>query len=223
LAIIVVHRDLGEPEACQHAERVAPDEQVGPRGFAEARRRFVPEVAHVERRALEVQHPVVLGDQVQPPAWPGHARELGVHAVGVRDGVGDVAAHGEVERSVGQPQSEDAAVLERQPRRQRGLAHAGQLEVRVQHVHAQHAGARVVRREARGDLAGAAARVQHADVVGERVAPQQLDLLRPDRLGLRREVARHGFVGHMVHVRVQVGHGLLHGMGASCGVREGEA
>ena len=40
---------------------------------------------------LEVEHPVILGNQMKPAAALGDARELGEHPLGMRDRMDDVA------------------------------------------------------------------------------------------------------------------------------------
>ena len=49
-------------------------------------------------------------------------------------------------------------------------------------------------------------RIEDADVVGQPVTTDQLDLLGPDGTRLRVEVAHHRLVGHLPGLGIEVGH-----------------
>ena len=115
-----------------------------------------------------------------------------------------VAAHGEVDARVVEVEREAVAGLERQPVRERRIPRAGVVDVHLQHVDAGHPRRGVQAGEPRGNLTGAAAEVEDARAVRQAVALEVRALLRPDRFGLGREVAHHGFVGHLPGLRVQV-------------------
>src|ERR1700722_4326336 len=97
---------------------MAPDEEVRARALPKARRGHMPEVAWIDGGALEVQHVVVFGNQVQVPAASRHSYELGDHLIRVRDGMKHVAAYGEVEAAVCGLQLVNALMLEPQPWRE---------------------------------------------------------------------------------------------------------
>ena len=61
----------------------------------------MPEIPGVECTALEMQHAVVFGNDMNVASAPSHAHQLGDHPVRVWDGMNDVAAHGEVVAQVG--------------------------------------------------------------------------------------------------------------------------
>ena len=148
-------------------------------------RPHVPEVPRIERPALKVQHAVVFGDQVQVASRARNARKLGDHALRVRNGLKDVATHGQIESAVVRSEREHALVLERKPRRQLGIARLGALEMRVDDVHSEHAGLWKELGQARCRFSGAATRFEYPRRSRQHVAPQQRDFLRPDGLRLR--------------------------------------
>ena len=186
--------------------RVASDEQIGLGFLAERLRHVVPEPPRIQRAALEVQHAVVFGNQVQPSARAGHPREFGDHAVGMRDRMQHVAADDEIERAIRRVQLEHALVLEGHPRSQRRGASARERQVRVDDVDAEDKRLRVQLAEAEGDLARATAGVEDSQLPREIVPPEQLDLLRPDCIRLRREIADHRLVRHLLCLRIEIGH-----------------
>src|SRR5581483_2960157 len=60
-----------------------------------------------------------------------------------------------------------------------------------------------------GGFAGSATRVKDLRLCRQSVPAKQWRLLRPDRSRLRIQVPHHGFVGHLLGLRVQVCHGDL--------------
>ena len=111
--------DRLETESGKDGERVAPDEQIRPGRRPELRRYCVPEIARVEFAAtLEVQHPIILGEDVQVASGPRDANELADDPFGVGNGVKHVTANREVESAVGFLQIENALMREREPGRQ---------------------------------------------------------------------------------------------------------
>src|SRR5580704_1286979 len=97
---------------------MAANEQVCSGSFAETGRRHLPELARVDGRAFEVQHVVILGNQVEISSAASHSNELGDHLVWIRDGMEDVTAHREVEGAVCRVQFVNALMFEFQARRE---------------------------------------------------------------------------------------------------------
>ena len=62
---------------------------------------LLPEILGVELPGLELDHSVILGDQVEPPARARDARELAQDSARVGDRLQDVAADHQVEGAVG--------------------------------------------------------------------------------------------------------------------------
>src|SRR5208337_203131 len=114
----VIHLDLIEVHGGKDPKRVPSNEQVGPGCRSKAGRALMPEIPRVERAALKVKHAVVLGNQVQGTSPARHSRKFGDHAIRVRDGMKDMAAHGQVETTVGRLKLENTLVLERQSGRE---------------------------------------------------------------------------------------------------------
>ena len=156
------------------------------------------------RRRLEVDHQIVLGDQVDPAAAPRDADQFGEGALCMWNRLQHMTADDQIERRVGQSQLEDAPVLEAHAFPRDGASRAGQSQVIIDHVDAEQTGAGKHLSEAQRNLAGAAARVEYVRLDGQAVAVEQWLFLRPDRLGLRREIADHRLVRHLPGLRVQV-------------------
>ena len=76
---------------------------------------------------------------MQPTAGFRDAHELGDGAIGVGNRLQHVAADDEIELRVRQAELEDAAVLEAQALAERRAPRAGQLEMAVDDVDAEHA------------------------------------------------------------------------------------
>ncbi len=74
----------------------------------------------------------------------------------------DVPADGEVETAVGGRELVDALMLEREPGREASIARPGELQMRVDDVDAEDAGAGKKLGQPRGRLAGAAAGIENA-------------------------------------------------------------
>ena len=198
----------GEPQIDENTVSIAAHEEVGVGRFAEARRRLVPEGSRIERAILEVQHAVILWNEMQPPAGSGHAHQLRDHAAGERDRMQHVPAHGEVERAVGCREFIDALVLERQPGCELLVPLASGRQVRVENVHAEHLGPGIELRQARGRFTGAATRVEDANLGTEPVAPDEFDFLRPNGARLCVQGPHHRLVGHVLGMWIQVRHGV---------------
>jgi hypothetical protein len=98
----------------------------------------MPEFPRVELATLEVQHPVVLGNEVQISSRSRDPRQLSQHAVRMRNGVGYVAAHRQVKTIIGKSQLEDAPVLKLQSGRKFGVAGSRQLQVMINNIDADH-------------------------------------------------------------------------------------
>ena len=109
--------------------------------------------------------------------------------------------------AAGEFQLERIALLEPHARRQRRIAPARIGDRAFQDVDAHELGVGVARREPRGDLTAAAADIGDAGGRRQRVALEQLLLLRPDRLGLRGQVAQHRLVGHLLGLGIALFHG----------------
>src|SRR5262249_36236779 len=176
----VVERDPLELEPGKNAEDVASDEEIRMGRSAEARRDLMPEVARVERAALEVQHPVVLGDDVQVATLPSYSHELGHDALRIRDRMDDMAAHREIEARIGRLQLVHALMLERNTRRKPRIPLSSEIQMLIDDVDAEHAGARKKLRQPRRPFTGAAAGVENVRLLRKLVATEQRDLLRPD-------------------------------------------
>ncbi len=170
---------------------------------------YMPEIAGIERAALEVQHPVVLGNQMQVASRAGHAHQLGYHAIGMRNGVDYVTAHREIEAAIRGFELKDALVLESQTGRKCRVTRSRQCQVIVDDVHAQHPGSRKKLGQPRRPFAGAAAGIENARLVGQSIAANQLHFLRPNRARLRLQAAHHRLVGHLPGLRIQVSHRRL--------------
>ena len=200
----VINGNIRKAEPPQDAVRAAADAHVGAGRAAEPPRALDPEVVGVEPPRFEIDHQVVLGDQVDPAAALCHARQLAYRAIGVGDGLQHVAAHDEIELRVGNAELEDAAVVEHDARSERGAARASRLEVAIDDVDAEHARSRQHGRDSIRDFAGAAAGVQHRRVIGKAIPLEERLFLRPDRLGLRREGADHRLVRHFSRLGIEI-------------------
>ena len=171
----------------------------------------MPEIPRLERAALEVQHAVVLGNHVQVATSSRHARKLGEHAVGVRNRLNDVAAHGEVEAAVLGVEVVDALVLESEPWRKVRITRSRKVQVRIDDVHAEDARPPEKLGQARCGFARAATGIEDPRLGWERVAGEQRDFLRPDGARLCRKVAHHRLVGHLLGLRIEIRHGFVAG------------
>jgi hypothetical protein len=168
----------------------------------------MPEIARIQRAALEMQHPVVLGNQMQVTSRAGNARQFGDHAIGVRNGVHYVTAYGEIKAAIRRFQLKDALVLEGQAGRQLRVTRPRQRKVIVDDVDAQHAGPGKKLRQPRRTFAGTAAGIEDASLVRQSIAANQLHFLRPNRARLRIQAAHHRLVGHLPGLRIQISHGV---------------
>ena len=75
------------------------------------------------------------------------------------------------------------------------------FEVRFLEVDAEITGLRKESGDPRSDLSRSAPRVEDPRALWRRVPPEDGLLLRPDRLDLRRQVADHGLVRHLLCLR----------------------
>ena len=164
-----------------------------------------PEIVRIQLLRFEIDHEVVLGDEVQPPAGLRHAHQFGERAIDVRNRLEHVAADHEVEDRIGKAELEDAAVFESVRGSQTTQLHAcatsrwaSMMSTPRTFAWGKHL------RQPICDFAGAAAGVQHARVVGKAIALEERLLLRPDRLGLRRESADHRLIGHFPGLRIEI-------------------
>src|SRR5205085_3193984 len=112
-------------------------------------------------------------------------------------------ADDEIEGPIGQPEIEDAAMLEAGTVAKGRAAGAGAFQMRVDHIHAEQPGAIEHLRQPHRNLPGAAAGVEDGDAGREGVARKKGLFLRPDGLRLRRQRADHRFVRHLPGLRVQ--------------------
>ena len=78
-----------------------------------------------------------------------------------------------------------------------------------------------MRGDARTELAGAGADVEHAGLTWQPVEVEQRLLLRPDGFDLRGERANHGFVRHLLALRIEVHARCAHGDDLSTGALTG--
>ena len=148
---------------------------------------------------------VILGQQVQPAAGPQHAPDLVEHLVEMRHGLRHVAAHDQIERRVRELQRERVADVEPHTIAIRVAIPARQHEVAFEDVDAHDVRIAVQVGKPARDLAGAAAQVQDAQRPGQPVACEQRLLLRPDRLRLPGQVARHRLIAHLPGLRIAFG------------------
>ena len=82
----------------------------------------MPEVPGIERAALEVQHSVILRNEVQVSSTTRDPRQFGQHAVGVRNRMHDVAANRKVKTTVWKTEFEYTLPLKLQSVRDPGVA-----------------------------------------------------------------------------------------------------
>src|SRR4029077_10449299 len=102
--------------------------------FFEARGHLMPKVQRIKGRALEMQHAVVFGNQVQISSPACDAGKFGDHAVGVWNGMKHVAAHSEIEAAVGSFEFEDTLIFERQARRETCVASTRKFQMGIDDV-----------------------------------------------------------------------------------------
>src|SRR5215470_12754042 len=121
----------------------------------------------------------------------------------------DMPANGKVECARGSAKLVHALMLERKARGEARVAPPGELKMLIDDVDPEHTGARIELGEPRRPLAGAAASVENVGLLGKRVPAKQRNFLRPNGAGLRVQVTHHGFVGHLLRLRVEVCHGTL--------------
>lgn len=169
-------------------------------------RAFEPEIIRIESSRFEIDHQIVFGDQVQPPAAPCDAHELGDGAIGVGNRLKHVAAHDEIELRARKTEIENTAVLESHALAERSASRPGHVEMAVDDVDAKHAGLGKQLRQSLRNLSCAAACIQHVRVGRKAVPLEECFLLRPDRVGLRGEIAHHRLVGHFPGLRIEIVH-----------------
>jgi hypothetical protein len=143
---------------------------------------------------------------VQVAAAAGYAHQFGNHAFRMRDGMQDVTANGQIETLVPRMKFENALVLEPQPGAEARVAGTRQFEMSIDDVDSEHAGPRKKFREPRGDFPCAASCIEDAGLGWERITADEREFLRPNGSRLRVKVSHHGFVGHLLCLRIQIGH-----------------
>src|SRR5215471_14189659 len=121
----------------------------------------------------------------------------------------DMPANGKVECARGSAKLVHALMLERKARGEARVAPPGELQMLIYDVDPEHTGARIELGEPRRPLAGAAASVENAGLLGKQVPAQEFNFLWPDGARLRIQVSHHGFVGHLLRLRVEVCHETL--------------
>ncbi len=121
----------------------------------------------------------------------------------------DVAAYGEVESAVRGAELEHALVFELEARREVRVARSRQLQMLVDDVNSEHLSARKEPSQTRGALTCAATGVEDVCLLREQVATNQRDFLRPNRSRLRVQVSHHRLVGHLLGLRIEIGHSVL--------------
>ena len=132
------------------------------------------------------------------------SNELAEHAFRLRNRVKDVTAEREIEAAVSDIERVNACMFETQTWRELGIATSRKLQVLVQDVDPEYAGAREEFRDPRGDFAGTAAGIENRRLVGQRVTTKERRLLRPNRTRLRLEIANHRLVGHLLRLRIEI-------------------
>src|SRR5437764_4329861 len=121
-----------------------------------------------------------------------------------------MAADHESERRVAVGQRMRVGGLEADARSERGAARPRALEMRLLEVDAEQRRARELRGQARGQLAGATADVEHRSV-DDGMAVEDRFLLRPDCFDLRGEVPHHRLIGHLFRLHAARMHGEILG------------
>src|SRR6267143_6397410 len=89
----VVDGDVAQAELRQHRVHLSPDVQIAADRRAVEVGDALPEAVGVEPRRVAPEHPVVLGNEVQPAAGPGDAHHLLDRAAGVGYRLQHVPAH----------------------------------------------------------------------------------------------------------------------------------
>src|SRR5579863_8217636 len=98
----------------------------------------MPEFQRIPGATLEVQHPVIFGDEVQEPTGTSDSRQLGQHSVGMGDGMQDMAAHSKVKAVVREVEFEYALPLESQSRGEAGVSRSRKLQVLFNNVDSEY-------------------------------------------------------------------------------------
>jgi hypothetical protein len=80
----------------------------------------------------------------------------------------------------------------------------------VDDVYAEHPGSRKKFGKPRGPFTGAAACIEYLGIGWECKATYQVDLLGPNCPGLCIQVSHHGLVGHLLGLRVEICHCVVH-------------
>jgi hypothetical protein len=150
-----------------------------------------------------MQHGVVLHDEVEMTACPGHARELREDAVGVRNRLQHVPANDEIEAPIGQPEIEDAPHFEPNAVAETCVPLARDRERAREDVDAEHLRHREQRREPPGDLSRPTPGVEDASAIAQPIAREERRLLRPYRVRLRGERPHHRLVRHLLPLRIE--------------------
>ncbi len=123
----VIHLDCFQLHVGHDPENIATDEQVRPGAIAEGSWNFMPKIAGINSGALEMQHAVIFGNDVQITSSASHSRQFANHAIRMRNGLQHMPAHSEVKRAVSELQLKNALMLEFQARGQTRVALAGKF------------------------------------------------------------------------------------------------
>src|SRR5579862_4428153 len=81
----VIHSHVLQIHPRQNPVAMPPNKQVSARFFTKARWNDMPHLTRVKRATFEMQHPVILRDEMQITARPRYARQFSNHLVGVRN------------------------------------------------------------------------------------------------------------------------------------------
>jgi len=201
----VVDTHIGHAEVVEKRERLSSDAKVAADRRSVNSRNALPEVIDVKLRRIAMEHSVILGDEMDAATWSQNAVNLREHPPGVGHCLDEMPAHDEVERCVGKRKSERVTDLELDARSESRGPHSRSGQMRFLEIDAGEAGVGKLLREPRRDFSGPAADVEDFATF-ERMPLENRFLLRPDRLGLRGEVANHRLVGHLPRLRAAAAH-----------------
>jgi hypothetical protein len=139
---------------------------------------------------------------MQPPTRLEYPGDLGQYQAEVRHRLRHVPADDQVEAGIGDIEREGVALRVGDAIAEGHAVAPRACKVAFEDVDAGQRRLRIALRKPARDLAGAAAQVQDAQRAGQPVAIEQHLFLRPDRLRLVRQIARHRLVAHLFGLRI---------------------
>jgi hypothetical protein len=121
-----------------------------------------------------------------------------------------VPAYAEVKTTVSGFEPENALTLKDQPGRKLSVARSRKLQMVVDDVYAEHLGSRKKFGKPGSPFTGAATCIEYPGLGWQCIATNRLGLLGPNCPGLCLQASYHGLVGHLLCLRVEICHRVVH-------------